>query len=419
MQHHDDNTPEQEENFDLARFDEPPASVIIGDADNPLLKLSVDAASDADRRSRIELDSEQKTALSGLLAQAPALVQSGYVALNSTYRLSFSPDVLSKMAKVMEAQGGQGLRAIALDQQGNIIGNGILNPANGMRALAATTAVWQAMAIITAQVHLAEINARLAKIEHGVAEIRAILEADQVSKVESGLSYVRGAAKALGRSDLDAAERARIADQLEHIWRDCGQVARTLLALLNRATTDLAALPLSAWYWLDESADLAREAIAIFERRAQAYLMAEYVRCATIALREQLELNVGVAEDRLDELRGNIADWRDSVKAFFIALNQRVKRDLSATFNKQTTIDAARSKLIVDARKSEQRLIGFCEDVERLSAQVRTRVQAQQAGTAETMTVIVRLDERGQIAETYHIPNTDQEPVLKPTRGQA
>jgi hypothetical protein len=107
-------------------------------------------------------------------------------------------------------------------------------------------------------------------------------------------------------------------------------------------------------------ADLAREAIASYERRAHAYLMAEYVRCATIALRIQLELNAGVSEHRLDELRGDLADWRDSIKEFFISFNQRVNRNLSAKFfNKQTTIDAERRRILANARERKRRLNAF------------------------------------------------------------
>jgi len=64
-------------------------------------------------------------------------------------------------------------------------------------------------------------------------------------------------------------------------------------------------------------------------------------------------------------------------------------------------------------------LIGFCEDIERMSAHIRTRVQVRQSETTEAMTLIVTLDERGQIAETYHIPDSSQEAAMKSTRGKA
>jgi hypothetical protein len=416
MQPDDNDTPEQEDSFDLARFDEPPASIVFGDADDPLFELSVYVASDTDRRCRVELDSEQRTAISGLLAQTPAVIQSGYVALNATYRLSFASGVASKMADIMKAQGG-GLRAVALDQQGKILGNGVLNPVNGMRALAAATAVWQAMTIITAQVHLSEISARLAKIERGIDEIRALLEAEQSSQVESGLRYVREAAAALRRRNLTESERMRYADKLEDVWRECGQVSRTLLAMLNRGSTDFATLKLKPWYQLPDVVALVRDTIAAFERRAHAYLLAEYVRCATIALRVLLDLNPDVSEHRLDELHGDLVDWQASIKGFFSAVSERVRGDLSATFRKQATIDDEQRKLLDQANEAAQRLIAFCLEVEQL--RVRTQSQVQQAGAAQPMTLIVTLDERGQIAETYDIPDSPQEPMLKSTRGKA
>ncbi len=74
-----------------------------------------------------------------------------------------------------------------------------MHPTTGVKALSAATAVWQGLAIVTAQVHLMEINARLAKIEQGIAMIRTLLEAEQVSVLVTGLQYVREASAALAQ----------------------------------------------------------------------------------------------------------------------------------------------------------------------------------------------------------------------------
>lgn len=414
---HDDTIPQQEDTFDLARSDELPAKVVFGEAESPLFEIAVYTPPTDVYRRRIDLDPEQRAAISGVLSQAPALIQSGYLALNATFRLSFAPGVADKMTKIMQAQGG-GLRASALNPQGKIIGNGVLTPTNGMQAIAATTAVWQTLSIITAQVHLAEINARLGKIERGVDDIRALVEADQASQIEMGLRYMRETSAALERRDMDEAEQKRRIHWLEGFWLECGRVARTMIAMLSHARAELTALPLSAWYQLEGSALEARKALDSYERRAHVYLTAEYVRCATVALGSRLGLSSGIQQARLDELQADLADWRAYLKTFFVAFNQRVNQDLSATFNKQTTIDAQRFSLLAEARKSEQRLLAFCEELEQMVAQVRARTQAAQPETTEAVTLIVTLDERGQIAEVFHVPNLAQEPVLNSTRGQ-
>ncbi len=390
---------------------------MFGEADDPLVELRICMTDEIRRGSPIELDAAQRTSVSALLAQAPALVQSGHIALTQTYRLTFAPDVAGKMTRVMDAQGG-GLHAAALDRQGKIIGQGVLHPTNGVRALAATAAVWQTLAVITAQVHLSEINQRLAPIERGINEIRAWLEADQMSKVESGLRYVREAGAALVRHDLSEQERVRLADQLEHIWRDCGQVSRATLLMLNRAPGEFATLELNAWYRLDESAALAREAIVAYERHTYAYLLAAFVRCATIVLRGLQQLNPGVSEHRLDELRSDLTDWRDSVRTFFLAVNERVRRDLSATFSSQATVNDEQRKLLDQANEAAQRLIAFCVDVERLSLHARAQTQNRPA-TAKLLTLFITLDQHGQVVATHHISDFAKEPMLNPTRGQA
>jgi hypothetical protein len=413
---HDDHTPDQEEPVDLVQSNIPAALVVFGDADEPLVELCIYDATAAQRRSRIELDAGLRAAVSALLAQAPALAQSGHAGLAQTYRLTFAPGVASKMADVMQAKGG-GLRALALDQQRKIIGQGVLRPANGLRTIAAVTAIWQTLAVITAQVYLSEINVRLANIERGIDEIRAWLEADQFSKIETAMRYVREAAVALGQPGLSKDERDHYADKLEDIWRECGQISRTLLAMLNRAPAEFATLPLSAWYQLEESARLAREAIETYERRSHAYLMAEYVRCATIALRTTLELHPGISEHRLDELRDDRAGWGLSRATFQSLVVQRVENDLWAKISTQSAIDGARRDLLAHAYKAQQRMNAFYGDTEQLRKRAHAHIQAQQNRQTSPMTLIVALDKRGQVAETYHIPVSPQEPALKATRG--
>jgi hypothetical protein len=320
------------------------------------------------------------------------------------------------MASVMKANGG-GLRAAALDGQGKIIGQGILTPANGARALAATTAVWQIMAMITAQVYLAEINTRLANIERGIDEIRRLLQAEQISKLKAGLSGVREAAAALAQPDLRKAERDRYAGQLDQVWYDCDEVARTLLVLLSHAAIEFATLPLSAWHQLGESAGLAQAALATFEQRAQAYLLAEYVRCMTISLRAPLGLHSVATEHRLAELRRGLDDWKQLIEAFFLVVNERVRRDLSATFSRQAAVDKQRRLLLDQANEVAQRLIAIGIEIEEL--RVRTRGQTQQIGAAQPLVLVVTLDQQGQIVETYQLPIPVQEPSLKSTRGIA
>ena len=333
--------------------------------------------------------------------------------MKSLYRVSFAPDVASKMSSMMNAQGGKGLRAIALDQQGKILGNGILNPANGMRALAATTAVWQVMAIITAQVHLAEINARLAKMERGINEIRAWLEEDKYATIQNAMRDVREAAAALAHQDLSEAERARYANTLDKIWTDCGQVSQTLLAMLRRAPGEFATLPLKPLTQRKSSSALVRDTIAAFERLAQAYLLAEYICCATIALRAPLGLHAVAVEHRLSEVQHDLRAWTEIVGVFFMVVNERVRDDLSAKLHTPKKLFNEQRRLLDLANEAAQRLIASGIGIEQL------RAQAHPAQATQPVSMLVRLDERGQIAETYHIPETSEEPALKPTRGNA
>lgn len=174
------------------------------------------------------------------------MVQRAHGVLTDTERLTFAPEVMQKMSDVMHASGG-GIGATAIDANKQIVGQGVLHPTTGVKAFSAAMAVWQGLAIVTAQVHLMEINARLARIEQGIAMIRTLLETEQVSILVTGLQYVREASADLTDGDVREEERRLMAAQIKTIWMACGLVAHPCLSLLHLPLHDFQKLPLSAW----------------------------------------------------------------------------------------------------------------------------------------------------------------------------
>ncbi len=115
-------------------------------------------------------------------------------------------------------------------------------------------------------------------------------------------------------------------------------------------------LPLSAWYYLGESASLAQQSITDYERRASAYLLAVAVRSATLALREPLQLNQRISEERRTQIDRHMADWDTTRDAFFRLVQHRSATDIRATISTQTTIDTERRRLMAAARDANDRL---------------------------------------------------------------
>ncbi len=87
-----------------------PVRMVLGDLDQPLAEMTPWQVATPDHGAPVVLDVEQRSSLSALLSQLPAVVQSAHGALATTYRLTFAPDVMQKMSDVMHAVGG-GIRA--------------------------------------------------------------------------------------------------------------------------------------------------------------------------------------------------------------------------------------------------------------------------------------------------------------------
>lgn len=69
------------------------------------------------------------------------------------------------------------VRAMAVDSSGKIVAHGTLVSAAALNPAAAALAVWQVMAMVTAQHYLHDIQQRLARIETGISDIKQWLEA--------------------------------------------------------------------------------------------------------------------------------------------------------------------------------------------------------------------------------------------------
>jgi hypothetical protein len=108
-----------------------------------------------------------------------------------------------------------------------------------------TAAVWQGMAVVTAQKFLTEIDAKLQRIEAGVAELRRLADTKQLGVLQGNLAYLLQLTPVLPDA-IRAGRTAAYESELESMHRELlGEMASLRLRLegvLNRLLPDAHAI---------------------------------------------------------------------------------------------------------------------------------------------------------------------------------
>lgn len=172
----------------------------------------------------LQVPSEIKDGLGRLLQHVPRAAVSGAeagLAFANTYVVTFQPNTMLRLAtgalEMMPARGG-GLRAIAR-------GSGIVEHGRlfSVTSITMTCAVWQVLAIITAQKFLGDINQRLRSIETKLERIEKWLQHDRYGALKADLAYIEDILSVMLTGQLQPADIPIFRAELESIERECSR----------------------------------------------------------------------------------------------------------------------------------------------------------------------------------------------------
>lgn len=376
------------------------AKILFGDPDEPLAELAPYDHPTLDGCKPTPLTPSLSTSLSALLQFAPSLTTSVAQAVTKVYTVSFSPEVMQRMQRMMEARGS-GFRAIGVDKSGQIVGHGTLNSASKLRRLASLTAVWQVMAVVTAQVHLAEINARLAQIERGINEIKDWLKNDQIATLLNAQRYVAEIRQAFVTRSLTERDIAVFDHQLERLWVDCGQVELALQLTLDARAQQFTQLDLSSFWGLDGQVATAKDGIDQYEQLVKSYLLALQTRAALVCGRAALPLSPEITVQRIETLRAVLQQHEYRMQHFFATARSYVRQRLSARIHIGTTNGTYRGKVLGTADEAEARLWRSARDVQTVVDEIEQHLDTQRQIAERPYTLLITLNEQGAIVGSY------------------
>ncbi len=387
---------------DLHRF-------IFGDCAHPLIEIARFQPDRIMQWEPLPLDPAQRTAIGSLFQYAPALAFSAATMIPNTYLVQFSPAIHAQLASgtltLMQSLDG-GVRAMAVTSTGQIVAHGSLVAATGLQAAAAAVAVWQMLAMVTAQHYLPDIQQRLVQIEAGITTIRQWLEAREIATLVTNLTYLNTIGDTVREYLSDRTQLqglARTLQQIEQIDRECSQVFTTFQMALNRVQASFRTRPLYDWVigTVERNVSTALDDIATYERYAHACLMAAAVRGVAAEIGYLLPQSLADHTLNLRRLQGiqqQLAPWRADVHQFVAMIRQRAA-EIQSPFDMQGVLKNRQSQLCGAADVLQARLTRELERLTPAITQVTQRIDAHRTRVAQPLELLVVLDAQGQVKQ--------------------
>jgi hypothetical protein len=271
----------------------------------------------------VPLSAELETGLRSLLEHAAHLAMCGAHRATDSYLLRFSPGATEGLAtgwlSLMRSPDG-GIRAIAVDEYGQIVEHAKLIPTSGISPVVGISAIWQVLATITLQKFIATIDSRLTRIEAGIAEIRTWLEAEQFAVLAGNVRYLRDARNWITSADIDATV---LGCQLESIDRDANRSMDLMRRQIESALNSIICQKFDG-RGLHENAQAVKIQVAQYGRWSNAFLAATAVKGMCVQIRCTLPLDHAVALRRIESMRQDLDGFERHTTEFRRMVEQRI-----------------------------------------------------------------------------------------------
>lgn len=342
-------------------------------------------------------DPRLSRAAESIVRGAPLTALGLQQAAGGIYHLKLTAEATAHLAngswKFMEASGG-GFRLNRVDAAGTVRGQGAMIPAQA--AAGAALAVWQVLAIVTAQKFLADIDRKLASIEGGVKDLRATLEEDRRGTLLGNLGYLRQIAAALAQNVIAEEDAQTFIGQIEHIERECQQIEAASATTMIRHAGEFKTMQLTATNHFKEDVARVHRNIGDFTVAAQTRLLALRVRGVACQLRAALPVNGQTTLLRAREVSRALVEAQDAQAAYVTQLRLR-RSDLRGKWTFDSTDHREQERL----RRRQEELSGAFSDATEpliegarwIEGEVSGRLEARERPTE----LLVSMDNAGRV----------------------
>ena len=347
----------------------------------------------------MQLVPSQIAALTALLKALPLAIQA-IPLLRGTYMLSFTPEIASKItagaATLMESSARDGVRAIAVNAQGQIIGHGTLVAAQGVQIATAVAGVWQVLAIVTAQHYLPDIQQRLTRIESHIQELRQWIETDEKAKLITSLKLLQQFMDIDRTRSLPQDKTAFWCQHIEHLYLGVAQIGEANQLRLQAQVDHVAHINTADWFNIDQHHKQLSDALTRIDSTIATLLSALVIQIMSVNCLTSLNHYPDLQTQRLRAVLA-VLDHRDAVKRTIQSVITTKLSSLGGPIDPWGHDAAKRRSVATHLQQIQKRADSQILEVIRLLDQSYTYVKQQLVLSTMGTSLILDTDHLGNI----------------------
>ena len=248
------------------------------------------------------LPSGVKTTFAAVLQQIPGLGQSVRGAIPA-YRVLFSPETMKGLQNgtlELVKSAGSSLPVARNVATGQFVSTGRVVQLGG-QGLAIATAAWQVAAMITAQHFLAEIDAKLARIEGKLDEILHLIDSQMRGQLAAAMQMLAQYSETVKAGSLTEEDMQTICTKLEDFEHLCLSLIETAEREMAKREAEIRSLN-PGWFWKREDSHITiNNQISDWRNAAELFLTACLVRTANCSIRSLLPVTCSLVARRLED----------------------------------------------------------------------------------------------------------------------
>ncbi|KAB8139813.1 hypothetical protein F8S13_26650 [Chloroflexia bacterium SDU3-3] len=377
-------------------------ALLVGSEAQPDILIYRHDPSDTHERKLLHIPQSAAYGLESLLHLVPTAINMATTA--QLYAVQFAPHIASQIASgsatMMQSLEG-GLRAIAVNTQGQIIGHGSLISAAFSPALVAT-AIWQGLAVITAQHYLSDINRRLEQIEKRLGEIQTWLEDEERATLAYSLERLHSLHTSIAGGTLTEIDIHAFVQNVDTIDHECGKIMKHCALRLQNMQQQISQMNMVGWF--DPALEIKQfqQAFQKYIQICQRWAMAALIRATAAEVRYALPTSHAVAVQRIEEIQRDIAQWDQSLKEID-KLTRRQTKNIGAMWRVKLWEDPRdyyeqANRFRKQEMSSANKIYYFLEDAIQ-SIQQRINYGSQQERLPTTL--LIEVDRHGKVTQAW------------------
>ncbi len=299
-------------------------------------------------------------------------------------------------------------KAVALRPDGTITGLPNVMFYGFYKFLASAATIWAALAVITGQKFLRDIEHRLKKIEEGIADIKEFLQNERDTRIQGNLLYLRQVYEALKNGDLSEYDINAFNNQLESIERECQQAVLHYQIDMENCFGDLEKFEVDVLTGrgLKEKASQFGEILNDFFRYSKYLFLASQERLVAIYLKTFLPVDKSIVKAKVDDLRKSLEllERKGRIDEFVRRSLDRVN-EFEAVFASEETENQIKRSLIGYINENARELEEMRGWLYKSLSECEKRLN--QLEKTKQITLAISIDEKQQIKEVYQLVSSD------------